>query len=106
MQIWRMNADGSDQQQITHDDQNDWFPHISPDGKLIVFVSYGPEVTGHPPNKDVQLRLMSLADGKISVLAKLFGGQGTMNVPSWSPDNERVAFVSYALIAPEDLNAK
>jgi len=63
-------------------------------------------VEGHPPNKDVQLRLMSLADGKITVLATLFGGQGTMNVPSWSPDSQKVAFVSYELIPPEDLPAK
>jgi Tol biopolymer transport system component len=95
MQIWRMNADGSGQVQLTSDGWNDWFPHPSPDGKWIVFLSYEPGVAGHPANKDVMLRLMSLADGKIEVLAKLFGGQGTINVPSWSPDSKRVAFVSY-----------
>ena len=31
-------------------------------------------------------------------LAKLFGGQGTINVPSWSPDGSQVAFVSYQLV--------
>ena len=97
MQIWRMRPDGSKQEQITHDDFNDWFPHISPDGKWIVILSYDKTVTGHPPNKDVTLRLMSLSDGKISVLAKLFGGQGTINVPSWAPDSKRLAFVSYEL---------
>lgn len=106
MQIWRMKADGSDQEQITHDDYNNWFPHISPDGKQMVFVSYEKDVTGHPPNKDVQLRLMSLEDGKTTVLAKLFGGQGTMNVPSWSPDSQKVAFVSYELLLPEDVNSR
>lgn len=95
MQIWRMAPDGSNQEQLTSDERNNWFPHISPDGKWMVFLSYGPDVTGHPPDKDVTLRLMSLADRKISVLAKLFGGQGTINVPSWSPDSKRVAFVSY-----------
>lgn len=103
MQIWRMNADGSEQVQITKGDQNDWFPHISPDGKQMVFVSFDPSVTGHPPNKDVQIRMMSLADGKITVLSKLFGGQGTMNVPSWAPDSTKFAFVSYELIPKEDL---
>ncbi len=73
------------------------FPHISPDGKWMVIISFDKSVTGHPANKDVQLRLMSLSDGKITVLAKLFGGQGTINVPSWSPDSKRVAFVSYQL---------
>ena len=97
MQIWRMRPDGSQQEQITHDDFNDWFPHISPDGKWMVILSYDKSVTGHPPNKDVTLRLMSREDGKISVLAKLFGGQGTINVPSWSPDSKRLAFVSYEL---------
>ncbi|MBL9138321.1 MAG: TolB family protein [Verrucomicrobiales bacterium] len=95
MQLWRMNADGSDPRQLTHDDFNDWFPHPSPDGKWIAFLSYDPEVQGHPANKDVQLRLLSVVDGHIEVLAKFFGGQGTLNVPSWSPDSRKLAFVSY-----------
>lgn len=98
MQIWRMNADGSEQVQVTHDELNDWFPHISRDGTQMVILSYGTEVRGHPENKDVMLRLMSLKDGKIAALAKLFGGQGTINVPSWSPDGTKLAFVSYALL--------
>jgi Tol biopolymer transport system component len=105
MQIWRMHADGSAQEQVTFDDFNNWFPHISPDSKRMVFLSYEPEVVGHPPNKDVQLRLMNISDGKIdskiTVLATLFGGQGTINVPSWSPDSQKVAFVSYQLLPPE-----
>jgi TolB protein len=108
MQIWRMRADGSEQEQVTVDDWNNWFPHISPDGAWMVFLSYEPDVKGHPENKDVMLRIMSLSDEKvsdgkmsdekISVLARLFGGQGTINVPSWSPDSKAVAFVSYALV--------
>jgi Tol biopolymer transport system component len=101
MQIWRMKADGSEQEQVFSDDYNNWFPHISPDGKWMVFLTYEKDVTGHPENKDVMLRLMSLADKKITVLAKLFGGQGTINVPAWSPDSTSVAFVSYQFIAPE-----
>ncbi len=101
MQIWRMKADGSGQEQVFSDDYNNWFPHISPDGKWMVFLTYEKDVTGHPENKDVMLRLMSLSDKKIAVLAKLFGGQGTINVPSWSPDSKSVAFVSYQFIAPE-----
>jgi hypothetical protein len=98
MQIWRMYADGSGQEQVTSDDFNNWFPHISPDAKWMVFLTYEKDVTGHPENKNVKLRLMSLEDKKISVLASLFGGQGTINVPSWSPDSKRLAFVSYQLI--------
>jgi len=97
MQIWRMRADGSDQEQVTSDDSNNWFPHPSPDGKWLVFLSYGKEVKGHPENKDVSLRIMPLGGGKAEALAKLFGGQGTINVPSWSPDSRKLAFVSYQL---------
>lgn len=98
MQIWRMRRDGSEQEQVTFDDFNNWFPHISPDGLQMAYLSYEKDVTGHPENKDVMIRVMSLNDRKIRVLAKLFGGQGTINVPSWSPDSRRLAFVSYQLL--------
>jgi hypothetical protein len=99
MQIWRMHPDGGSQEQVINDETNDWFPHISPDGKWMTFIAYEKGVTGHPPDKDVSLTLMSLADKKVKVLAKLFGGQGTNNVPSWSPDSTKVAFVSYEYLA-------
>ena len=98
MQIWRMKPDGSEQEQITNDGFNNWFAHISPDGKSMAFISFEKDVVGHPPNKDVQVRVMNLADQKIKVLASLFGGQGTLNVPSWSPDSKKLAFVSYLLL--------
>jgi TolB protein len=98
MQIWRMQADSSEQTQVFSDEYNNWFPHISPDGKYMVFLTFDRSVVGHPENKDVTLRVMTLADQKIRVLATLFGGQGTINVPSWSPDSTRVAFVSYAIV--------
>ncbi len=96
MQIWSMGVDGSGQTQVIDEPENDWFPHISPDGKWMVYLAYKPGVTGHPGGQDVEVRLMSLGNHKIKVLAKLYGGQGTINVPSWSPDSTRVAFVSYA----------
>ena len=101
MQIWRMRPDGSEQEQVFSDDYNNWFPHISPDGKWMVFLTYDKSVIGHPENKDVLLRVMSLSDKKIGILATLFGGQGTINVPSWSPDSKQVAFVSYQLVPEE-----
>ena len=99
--IFRMNPDGSAQEQVTFDEPYaDWFPHPSPDGKWLVFVSFDKSVKGHPANQNVVLRLMPLAGGKPKVIATLFGGQGTINVPSWSPDSTRIAFVSYRHIFP------
>jgi TolB protein len=103
MQIWRMKADGSQQERVLTDETNDWFPHISPDGQWMVFLSHEKDVTGHPAEKDVMLQLMSMSDKKVHVLAKLFGGQGTINVPSWSPDSKKLAFVSYELLPEESL---
>jgi TolB protein len=101
MKIWRMNADGTDQTQVTNDaNYVDWFPHPSPDGKWLVFLSYDKSVSGHPANQDVVLRIMPLAGGRPRVLATLFGGQGTMNVPSWSADSKQIAFVSYLQVLP------
>lgn len=102
MQIWRMHTDGSQQEQVISDETNDWFPHISPDGQWMVFLSYEKGVAGHPPNKDVSLNLMLLRDKKVHVLTKLFGGQGTINVPSWSPDSRKLAFVSYEFLPGEN----
>jgi Tol biopolymer transport system component len=98
MQIWRMHPDGSAQEQVTRDDYANWFAHPSPDGKWIVLLSYNKTIKGHPADQDVMLRLMPAAGGEPHVLVNLFGGQGTINVPSWSPDSKRLAFVSYRLL--------
>jgi hypothetical protein len=101
MQVWRMNDDGTGQTQITFDEtRNSWFPHVSPDGKQVVFITYNKgdlAPNEHLANKNVELRLMPATGGEPKTLAKLFGGQGTINVNSWAPDSKRFAFVSYRL---------
>ncbi|HZI53087.1 MAG TPA: biopolymer transporter TolR [Chitinophagaceae bacterium] len=96
MKIWRMKPDGSNPQQVTFDEYNDWFPHISPDGKWIVYIAFPKEIdpSDHPFYKKVYLKLMPASGGVPKTIAWLFGGQGTINVPSWSPDSKRIAFVS------------
>jgi len=101
MQIWRMKPDGSEPEQITKDENHhNWFPHISPNGEQMVFISFDLTVKpdDHPENKEVLLQLMNLKTGATTVVAKLFGGQGTINVPSWSPDSKYFAFVSYQIV--------
>ena len=105
MQIWRIDADGAHPTQLTFDAYSNWFPHPSPDGKWIVYLSYAEDQKdAHPPGKDVMLQLMPVEGGKPRVLARFTGGQGTINVPSWSPDSRRFAFVSYPA-SPQAVNA-
>ena len=96
MQLWRMKGDGSGKEQLTFDASNNWFPHLSPNGKWIVYISFPPdiEVNDHPFYKRVELKLMSVSGGAPRTIAYLYGGQGTINVPSWSPDSSKIAFVS------------
>ncbi|HEY9526304.1 MAG TPA: hypothetical protein VIR02_04420 [Anaerolineales bacterium] len=102
MQVWRMETDGSNQTHMVKEDSNCWFPHVSPDGKWVVYIAYGKDDVApgdHPANKNVELRLVPAGGGESKTIVKLFGGQGTINVNSWSPDNRTIAFVSYRLKA-------
>jgi TolB protein len=103
MQLWRMKPDGSGREQLTFDENNNWFPHVSPDGKWIAFISFLPEVSPdvHPSYKRVTLKLMPASGGAPRAIAYLYGGQGTINVPSWSPDSKSIAFVSNSEISNE-----
>ena len=96
MQLWRMKPDGADQEQITNDEYNNWFAHISPDGKWIVCLSFTKDIKpdDHPFYKHVYLRMLPANGGAPKVIAYLYGGQGSINTPSWSPDSKKIAFVS------------
>jgi Tol biopolymer transport system component len=101
MQIGRMHPDGSQPEQITFDEFKNWTPHPSPDGKSIVFISYKPEVTTHAANQPIALRILTPSDGKIRTLVNLIGGDGSMNVASWSPDSKAFAYVGYQMLPAE-----
>jgi TolB protein len=96
MQIWRMRPDGSHPEQVTFDEYNDWFPHISPDGKWIVYISFPVDMDpwSHPFYRQCYIRLMPASGGVPKTIAYLYGGQGSMNTPGWSPDSKRIAFVT------------
>jgi hypothetical protein len=95
-QIWRMKTDGSDKEQLTFDEYHNWFPRISPDGKWVVFLSYPPDIdpNEHPRFKRVMLRIMPTVGGAPRVIARLYGGWGRDERPSWSPDSRYIAFIS------------
>jgi TolB protein len=98
MQIWHMGADGAHPQQLSSDDAEDWFPHVSPNGKQLVYLSYTKGTKGHPANEDVKLRLLDLTTLQSRVLIDLLGGEGSLNAPSWSPDSHHLAFTGYEML--------
>jgi TolB protein len=95
MQIWRTAVDGSNPEQLTHDDANDVSPSLSLDGKQVVFLSYPAKGAAFPEETDVEIRVLSLADNKVKLLAKIVGGKNTLGAQPWSPDSKRLIFVSY-----------
>ncbi|CVI64089.1 biopolymer transporter Tol (plasmid) [Agrobacterium leguminum] len=97
-QIARMRPDGSEIERLTHAPTVDWFPHLSPDCELAAYLAYPPGTKGHPADLWVELKLVRDGDwSAATTVARIFGGQGTINVNSWSPDSRRFAFVAYPM---------
>lgn len=96
MQIWRVPAEGGAAERITDSAFGDWFPHPSPKGDKVLLLSYDPDVFDHPRDLDVRLRLVDPDGSNPETLFELFGGQGTINVPCWSPDGDEFAYVRYS----------
>lgn len=94
--LWRMRPDGSELEQMTGDAQVNWFPHPSPDGKTVLYLAYPADTLGHPSDRDVGLRLIDPAGGDMREVTRFNGGQGSINVPNWSPDSRQFAYVRYA----------
>jgi Tol biopolymer transport system component len=94
--LWRMRVDGSGLQRMTHDTRVNWFPHPSPNGADVLYLAYPSHVQGHPRGEDVELRVISAAGGAARTVAAFHGGQGSINVPNWSPDGTRFAYMRYA----------
>jgi Tol biopolymer transport system component len=105
MQIFRMRPDGSHPEQMTFDERRNWTPHPSPDGKSVLILSYAKDVTGHPANQEVTLRILDVPTAKVRDLVEIVGGAGTDNVPNWAPDGAHFAFVSYQMLPAEDEGA-
>jgi len=94
-QLFRMRRDGSGIEQLTHDERVNWFPHVAPNGSVMAYISFPPGTLGHPADRSVILRLANPDGTEIRDLVALEGGQGTINVPSWSPDSTHIAYVDY-----------
>ncbi len=95
MQIWRIHPDGTGLEQVTHDNYGNWFAHPAPTNDKVVLISYDPDVFDHPRDKHVLMRIMDMDGGNLTTLFELFGGQGSINVPNWSPDGDEFAYVRY-----------
>ncbi len=97
-QVARMRTDGSELTRLTFANTVDWFPHLSPDGGTAVYLSYPPGTKGHPANLWVDLMVVRNGHWHNAKRAvRIFGGQGTINVNSWSPDSRRFAYVAYPM---------
>ena len=95
-QLARVSQSTGEVQRLVTSRTVDWFPHLSPDGRFASYLAFPPGTRGHPADLDVEVRLVRTDDcGTPVARYPVFGGQGTLNVNSWSPDSDRFAFVGY-----------
>lgn len=73
-------------------------PPLAPDRARAVCLACPPGTRGHPADLAVALMLVEGGDWAAPRrVVSLFGGQGTVNVDNWSPDNRHFAYVAYPL---------
>lgn len=103
-QLARIQVDGSGFERLLESETVDWFPHLSPDGRYASYIRFPSGTEGHPADLPVAVVLVSTDNWSTPLHTwPLFGGQGTLNVNSWSPDSVRFAFVAYPLTdSPKD----
>ena len=93
--LFRLHLANGTVERMTSGERVDWFPHLTPSGSHVVYLSYPPGTLGHPANCDVQIRIMDVSGGGDRVLARFTGGQGSINVASFAPDGSTFAYVAY-----------
>jgi len=95
-QIWRKKSNGTKSTQMTFDLEHSRFPHISPDGKWVAFLSFPHDSN---PNEAVRFQRVSLnimpsKGGAPKTIAHFYGGKGSFENYTWSPDSKSLVFVS------------
>ena len=98
--LWRVRANGSERTQVTTDTATrDFSPHVSPDGKWVVYAA-APAGVPAGRDSDVEIRLIPLDAngvpnvGRTLLAAKPHGGAATLASNPWSPDSVSFAYVS------------
>jgi Tol biopolymer transport system component len=100
MQIWRIHPDGTGLEQVTHDDLRQLVrPSVARQRQGAADLLRSSRVRPSA-RQECQMRLMDMDGGNLTTLFELFGGQGTINVPNWSPGGDEFAYVRYFPASP------
>ncbi len=95
-QIWRKKLDGSDVTQMTHNLDHARFPHVSPNGKWVTYISFPHDSNPKEPAafQSVTLKILPTDGGSDKTIAYFIGGKGSFENYAWSPDSKSLVFQS------------